>query len=76
MPLFVCDECNCVENTALGLYYGRHDPDFKDNSKVGKALCSECAPTEWWNGTKTGWGKWHNQFPKRQWDGKQKVLNR
>ena len=21
MPLFVCEKCNCVENTALGFYY-------------------------------------------------------
>jgi hypothetical protein len=36
VSLFVCDNCGCVENTAISLYWVRD---------VGeKALCSECDP--------------------------------
>lgn len=49
MPLFKCDQCGCVENTALCLYWWRkaHDKPL---------LCSECDPDI---------GKWHGQFEKR-----------
>ena len=76
MGVFVCDKCNCVENSALGHYWGRKHSHFKDKSLVGKALCSECAPTEWKDGSKTSWGKWHGKFPKIQWDQKSKMMNR
>lgn len=33
MPLFRCSKCDCVENTALGEYWGRPE----------KPLCSECS---------------------------------
>jgi hypothetical protein len=35
MPLFRCDKCGCVENTALSNYWSRGD---------GPALCSGCDP--------------------------------
>lgn len=35
MSLFVCDQCNCIENTACCGYWWRGD---------GKKLCSECDP--------------------------------
>jgi len=54
MPLFVCDKCKAIENTALGSYwYSKH--------KGEDALCSECMPYR--KITKEG-GKWHNKFPK------------
>ena len=31
MPLFVCEKCGCVENTALGKYWAEKE-----------RLCSEC----------------------------------
>lgn len=66
MPYFVCGECGCVDNTALGRWWGRDLTNFKDSYFNGKALCSECAPTEWSDGSKArDWGKWHNKFPKR-----------
>lgn len=38
MPMFVCGQCGCAENTACGLYWMR----------VGKAkLCSECHKGQW-----------------------------
>jgi len=36
MPLYKCDECGCVENTATGSYWGEKDK-----------LCSECSTGEW-----------------------------
>lgn len=77
MPIFVCDQCSCMDNTALGHYWSRmSEHTFKDKSLIGKALCSECAPAQWADGSKTGMGKWHNHFPKVQWDGKRDVINR
>lgn len=76
MPLFVCDECNCIENTALGHYWGRNHTKFKDSSKNGKVLCSECAPSEFEDGSiNSNWGKWHNQFEKRKAEKSDTVIN-
>jgi hypothetical protein len=36
MPLFECDKCHCVENTATGSYWGQSEK-----------LCSECKYGEW-----------------------------
>jgi len=51
MPLFVCEKCGCVDNTACGgtFWIVLHK---KDN----KVLCCECH---------FGPGKWHNRFPKK-----------
>ena len=60
MSLFVCQACHAVENTALGRFWTRGvDELFRDDTR---ALCSECAT-----------GKWHGRFPKRTYDGSQKV---
>lgn len=56
MSLFVCEECGCIENTALCGFWLRKT---KDGS--GRALCSECDPQT---------GKWHGRFPKDQYDPK------
>jgi len=37
MPLFVCDKCKCIENTALSPIYW-----FEQ-----KRLCSECHKGKW-----------------------------
>jgi len=42
MPLFNYSQCNCIENTATGAYWGRKMRDHP-------ALCSEC-DTETWHG--------------------------
>jgi len=49
MPLFVCEECGCVDNTACG-------GTFWDvlSARSGKVLCCECR-----------FGRWHNRFSKR-----------
>lgn len=53
MSLFVCDECETVENTATSRYWLRNvDGD-------GRALCSACDPEI---------GRWHGMFPRRRYD--------
>lgn len=78
MPVFACDECNTVENTALGHYWSRSLTDFEDVHKNGKALCSECTPATYADGSPTinKGGTWHSRFPKVQWDGKREMINR
>lgn len=60
MPLFVCEACRALENTALGWYWARKllgDP---------RALCCVCAPRTYDDGTKTEYdGRWHGEFPRR-----------
>jgi len=36
MSLFECEKCHCVENTAVGAYWGRDEK-----------ICSECDTGEW-----------------------------
>lgn len=36
MPIFLCDDCGCVENTACCFFW--------HYTKTGKKLCSECDP--------------------------------
>ena len=78
MGLFVCAKCGCVENTALGWWWGRLNiklvlpPDMKQ-FESGKGLCSECIPAEaeYPDGSgkgKIGAGKWHNKFPKETYE--------
>ena len=69
MPLFNCEKCGVVENTALGLYWTANHPEIYDWSDVGKEfkgkhLCSECAPKNFSDGTLTGKGVWHGRFEK------------
>ncbi|HLP05090.1 MAG TPA: hypothetical protein VK152_06650 [Paludibacter sp.] len=65
MPLFKCEKCGCIENTALGHYWSRNWTEFK-GTEFEKALCSECTPIVYPNGelNKRATGKWHGQFPK------------
>ena len=63
MPLFICEKCECVDNTALGSYWSRNIGVF--DAPFNIALCSECAPLTFNDGTKTGYsGKWHGKFEK------------
>ena len=68
MPLFICEKCGCIENTATGFYWARNAVTFKDSSLNGKALCSECTPAEFKDGSKTEMGTWHGRFPKEKFD--------
>lgn len=68
MPIFICDICKCAENTALGSFWTRSSERsyWKDPNLKGKALCSECTPTEYIDGSKNeDGGKWHGRFEKR-----------
>jgi len=76
MGVFVCDECEVVENTSLGHFWSRKKTFFLDESKNQKALCSACTPPIYQDGSPTGKGTWHNKFPQLIWDGKRKVMNR
>lgn len=64
MPLFICEKCGCIENTALGRYWSRNMNIWADDNR-GKALCSECAPTHFKGGeVNERGGKWHGRFEK------------
>ncbi|KIL42098.1 hypothetical protein SD70_02640 [Gordoniibacillus kamchatkensis] len=76
MGLFVCDNCGCVENTALGHYWAKNIVAFPTYPH-GTALCTECMPDKYADGRPNPeGGKWHGKFPKVKWDGKREVLNR
>lgn len=64
MSLYVCEECGCIENTALSNYWYRKNKDMFDDNR---ALCSECQPTHFKTGERASLGKWHNKFPKEHW---------
>jgi hypothetical protein len=68
MGLFVCENCKVIENTALGHYWARKFLKFKDSKMNGKALCSECTPVEFYDGSRAGIGKWHGKFRKEFFD--------
>jgi hypothetical protein len=67
MSLFVCEKCNCVDNTATSRYWNQM-MEARDKGKEFKPLCSECDPEL---------GRWHGKFPKQEWDGDvTRVVNR
>lgn len=53
MPLFVCDQCNSVDNTACGGNFWARALKRKGQGS-GMVLCAECHT-----------GKWHGLFDKR-----------
>lgn len=74
MGIFKCAKCGCAENTALGWYWNRkagaRDADWSETGEryKGEALCSECAPKRYKDGTPTGFGRWHGHFGKVPFD--------
>jgi len=67
MSLFQCDNCGCVENTALAAQsYPEVFAELFDwtgiEEKKAMKLCSACGPTTYSDGTPTEYGKWHGQF--------------
>lgn len=64
MSLFICEDCFCVENTALGMWWSRNDVGIWAPEHVGKARCSACAPATYRDGGATGYGAWHRRFSK------------
>lgn len=61
MPLFRCETCGCIENTATGFFYGKDAAHWPDDVR-GKALCSACGPAIGPDGKPTGFGAWHGEF--------------
>lgn len=66
MPLFVCDSCHAIDNTAVGRFWTRNNKDLWAPEDQGKALCFSCAPVRYRSGGATGMGegKWHGMFAK------------
>lgn len=67
MSLFQCENCGCVENTALSAQGFKLLKSCFDWSEIpereGMMLCSACGPTRYRDGTKTPeFGQWHKRF--------------
>ena len=69
MPLFRCESCGCVENTALSNYWTRnldakhlamHEGREMRADEFKPAQCSACDPDI---------AKWHNEFKKQSAEG-------
>ena len=71
MPLFVCEHCKTVDNTALGHYWGKDDTEWEKSKSYlnGMALCYSCMPTKFIDGSGGGhkdYGPvWHGKWPKQ-----------
>lgn len=70
MSLFQCEQCGCVENTALSCQgIGTFLEDSFDWSEFpdrqGKKLCSACAPSKFSDGKPSELGKWHGRFDRK-----------
>lgn len=70
MSLFQCENCGCVENTALssqgfnGSFERLFDWSYSPALK-GKRICSACGPAKYRDGSETRYGKWHKVFPRQ-----------
>ncbi|MCK7258074.1 hypothetical protein L8O18_06285 [Enterobacter asburiae] len=70
MSLFQCENCGCVENTALssqgfnGFFEKLYDWSYAPERK-GMRLCSACGPVKYSDGKDTEYGKWHRVFPRQ-----------
>lgn len=70
MSLFQCDECGCCDNTVTGMiaYKSNCQSTVIDWTGIehlqDKDLCCACAPATYTDGTPTGYGEWHNEFPR------------
>ena len=66
MSLFQCENCGCLENTALsaqGFKVMKHLFDWSyAPEREGMRLCSACGPANYSGGKPTGLGKWHDVF--------------
>lgn len=67
MSLFQCENCGCVENTALSMQGFKITPVrlFEIcgiENLFGLMLCSACGPKAFEGKPSGEYGKWHNQF--------------
>jgi hypothetical protein len=60
MPLFRCEHCNSVENTAVSNYWTRNMQPDLTSTTPRPALCSACDPKI---------GVWHKQFAQKSANG-------
>jgi len=69
MSLFQCENCGCVENTALVSQGIRDVTEWFDwegiEERRGILLCSACAPTLLADKTQSGFGVWHGRFERK-----------
>ena len=69
MSLFQCENCGCVENTAVSMQGFKYTPDWfcwDYNPKLkGKLLCSACGPAKHSDGTESEFGQWHDVFDRK-----------
>lgn len=67
MSLFQCQQCGCVENTALS-GQGMSWTDLFNwegiEERRGLKLCSACGPAVYKDNRPTKFGKWHGRFPR------------
>ncbi|WP_372833082.1 hypothetical protein [Pontibacterium sp.] len=67
MSVFQCENCGCVENTALAVqgFKGWPEKSFDWSyapERKGKLLCSACGPVKTRSGQATEFGEWHDEF--------------
>lgn len=66
MSLFQCENCGCVENTALSCQGFKNVPNWFDwtgiEDRRGKKICSACGPSTFDDGRPTEFGVWHGEF--------------
>ena len=71
MGTYICSKCGCIDNTACGgnfWSFKSKSGSFKDDYANKNALCVECTPGEYNDGSvNKEAGKWHNIFPKKHW---------
>jgi hypothetical protein len=66
MPLFQCQKCGCVDNSATGHYWRANRVEKYDWTGLeefkGKILCAVCGPRFYASGAPTEFGVWHKRF--------------
>lgn len=68
MPLFICERCRAIDNSALGgtFWSAFSSMDLFPPPYAGEVLCVECAPTTFKDGSPNkDAGRWHGYFQKR-----------
>lgn len=82
MSLFQCENCGCLENTALterclefDYVQDMYNWDGIKHLK-GKSLCSACTPSKLKDGTPSEYGKWHDEFPRKYFAKGEYITNR
>lgn len=68
MPLFICDKCGVMENTARGYYWLTRIPENLEKADPEQPLCSQCASEDpELSGMYTGWhSRFERRFPDRE----------